>query len=106
MKETETFLADNMEILTDPYRVWNLDERAFSLNPKRGLVISEKGKHAFFTLGNSDKENLTNLIAVNAVGDFGLPLTIYKCERLLRCLRKDCTKTVGPRQVENKLDDS
>lgn len=52
------------------------------LSPKGGLILAEKGKQVYGTSRNSDKENITNLITVNAAGDFAPPLTIFKFDRL------------------------
>lgn len=75
-------LRNEATVLEDPKRIWNMDETAFYLNPSGGCVIAEKGKHVYATSMNSDKENVTTLITVNAVGDYAPPLTLYKFERI------------------------
>lgn len=75
-------LGDQASVLDDPKRIWNMDETSFYLNPTGGFVIAEKGKHVYATSTNSDKENVTTLITVNAVGDYAPPLTMYKFERI------------------------
>lgn len=75
-------LGDDADILLHPERIWNMDETSFYLNPSGGWVIAEKGKHAYATSGNSDKDNVTTLVTVNAIGEFAPPLTVYKFERI------------------------
>lgn len=79
---TLELLGEDAKILVDPKRIWNMDETAFFLNPTGGCVIAEKGKFVYGTSSNSNKENVTTLITVNAEGDFAPPLTLYKFERL------------------------
>ncbi|KAJ8959211.1 hypothetical protein NQ318_022473 [Aromia moschata] len=59
-----------------------MDESAFYTNPSGGCVLAEKGKPVYGTSANSDKENITTLITINANGEFAPPLTIYKFERI------------------------
>lgn len=42
----------------------------FSLAPKSGFVIGPRGKHVYDERTSSDKENITTLFAVNALGKF------------------------------------
>lgn len=81
-RRTLELLEDDAEILRDPTRCWNMDESAFYTNPTGGCVIAEKGKPVYGTSSNSDKENVTTLITVNANGEFAPPLTLYKFERI------------------------
>lgn len=81
-EETLNLLGEDAETLEDPSRVWNMDETAFYLNPSGGCVIAEKGKAVYGTSSNSDKENVTTLVTVNALGEFAPPLTLYKFERI------------------------
>lgn len=81
-QEILELLGNERCVLEDPKRVWNLDETALYLNPAGNTVLAEKGKHCYGTSANSDKENITTLICVNASGEFAPPLTLYKFERL------------------------
>lgn len=81
-RQTYDLLGEDVSVLNYPSRVWNMDESAFYLNPKGGCFLAEKGKPVYGTSANSDKENITTLITVNASGDFAPPLTLYKFERI------------------------
>lgn len=81
-RHTYTLLGEDAEVLNDPSRVWNMDESAFYLNPTGGCVLAEKGKPVYGTSANSEKENITTLITVNANAEFAPPLTLYKFERI------------------------
>ncbi|KAJ8944743.1 hypothetical protein NQ314_009396 [Rhamnusium bicolor] len=80
-QETLELLGENVSVLKDPSRIFNMDETAFFLNPKGNCVIAEKGKHCYGVSSNNDKENVTTLITVNAL-DFAPSLTIFKFDRL------------------------
>ncbi|XP_055708637.1 uncharacterized protein LOC129804902 [Phlebotomus papatasi] len=75
-------LGDNIGILNEPKRVFNMDETGFNLAPRGELVLGRKNHHVYVESGNSDKENITTLFAVNAIGTFAPPLTLYKYERM------------------------
>ncbi|KAJ8955771.1 hypothetical protein NQ318_008645 [Aromia moschata] len=81
-KKTLELLGEDAVILEDPRRCWNMDESAFYTNPSGGCVLAEKGKPVYGTSANSNKENITTLITINANGEFAPPLTIYKFERI------------------------
>lgn len=100
-KETEELLGENVAVLKEPSRVFNMDETAFYLNPKGGLVLAERGKHVYSTSANSDKENITTLITVNALGKFAPPLTIYKFERLPDSYTKSAPRKWGIGKSKN-----
>ncbi|KAJ8964757.1 hypothetical protein NQ314_004648 [Rhamnusium bicolor] len=78
VSKTLELLGEESCVLEDPKRVWNLDEIALYLNPAGNTVIAEKGNHCYGPSANSDKENITRLICVNANGEFAPPLTLYK----------------------------
>lgn len=59
-----------------------MDESGFVLAPSTGLVIGERGKHLYNECSRSNKESITTLFAVNAIGSFAPPLTIYKYVRI------------------------
>ncbi|KAG5882780.1 hypothetical protein JTB14_028037 [Gonioctena quinquepunctata] len=76
-KETLELLEDNKKNLDDPARLWYMDERAVYLCPKGNLVLAEKGLPVYDTSSNSDKENITTVFAINAMGEFANHLTVY-----------------------------
>lgn len=87
--EVQILLEDNVDVLEDPQRVFNMDETAVYLAPKGGLVIAEKGKPTYDVFTSSDKENITTLFTVNAAGEIAPPLTVFKYKRLPQdCLAK------------------
>lgn len=81
-KETEELLEDNIDVLQNPTRVFNMDETSFYLYPKGYLVLAEKGVHVYDTSTKSDKENITTLITVSAAGVIAPSLTVYKYKRM------------------------
>lgn len=81
-EEVKSTLADNIEALNDPTRVFNLDESGFALAPKTGVILGPRGKSVYDERTASDKENLTVLFAVDAAGTFSPPLAIFKYERI------------------------
>lgn len=94
-QETLELLGEHKNILDDPARLWNMDETSIYLCPKGGLVLAEKGLPVYDTSANSDKENITTLFAVNAVGQFANPLTIYKYDRLPEKIAKSAPPNWG-----------
>lgn len=91
----ELLTEENIEILDDPARIWNMDETAIFLCPKGSLVLAERGLPVYETSSNSDKENIKTLFAVNAVGDFANPLTVYKYDRLPEKIAKSAPPNWG-----------
>ncbi|XP_032690700.1 uncharacterized protein LOC116853654 [Odontomachus brunneus] len=80
--EIQSLLKDNLEVLEEPQKVFNMNETAICLAPKGGLVIAEKGKPTYDVFTSSDKENITTLFTVNAAGEIAPSLTVFKYERL------------------------
>jgi len=72
-KETEELLEENIDVLQDPTRVFNMDETSFYLYPKGYLILAEKGIHVYNTSAKSDKENIITLITVSAAGAIAPP---------------------------------
>ncbi|CAG5075846.1 Protein of unknown function [Cotesia congregata] len=93
-------LGENIEILKDPRRVFDMDETAVHLAPKGGLVLAERGKSVYDVAGN-EKENVTTLFNVNAAGEFAPPLTIFKYERLPKICVESAPKDWGIGKSEN-----
>lgn len=81
-EEVKLSLADKTEVLSDPTRVFNMDESGFALAPKTGVILGPRGKSVYDERTVSDKENLTVLFSVDAAGTFAPPLAIFKYERI------------------------
>ncbi|CAK1596007.1 unnamed protein product [Parnassius mnemosyne] len=64
--------------LTDPKRIWNLDETSVCLDPTKTKVVGAKGKPCTRTTYGNGKENITVLTTVNAAGQKLHPLIIFK----------------------------
>ncbi|KAJ3615977.1 hypothetical protein MTP99_005568 [Tenebrio molitor] len=84
--EVRILLKDDIEVLNHPQRIWNMDETAVFLSPKGGLVLAERGKPTYDITSTSEKDNVTTLITVNALGESAPPLTIFKYDRLPRAV--------------------
>lgn len=80
--EVADLLGEDINILKEPERIFNMDETSFYLCPAGGLVSARRGSPVFFQSGNSDKENITTLITVCAAGTHAPPLTVFKFERM------------------------
>ena len=64
-------------------RIWNLDERGFSLLTMLHKVVSPKGAVTIYQQTTAEKsETSTVLLTINAAGDSGLSLDIFKGVRL------------------------
>lgn len=97
-QEINTYFLENnlMEIIKDPKRVYNCDETAFLLAPKENCVLVAKGEKTVYNVtNNDDKECLTTLITVNAVGDNLPPMVVYKYKRIPFSLARKMPKGWG-----------
>lgn len=52
------------------------------------MVLATKGEPVYDTSSNSDTENITTLITVNAFGMHAPPLTVFKYERMPLAIAK------------------
>ena len=60
-------------------RIWNLDERGFSFLTMLYKVVSPKGAVTIYQQTTAEKsETATVLLTINAAGDSGLSLEIFK----------------------------
>lgn len=84
--EVRTLLKDDVQALNHPQRIWNMDETALFLSPKGALVLAERGRPTYDITSTSEKDNVTTLITVNALGELAPPLTIFKYDRLPRAV--------------------
>lgn len=61
--------SNNLDVLDDPSRIFNMDESAFFLSPKGERVLTRKCEKAVYTfINNDEKECLTTLVAGSASG--------------------------------------
>lgn len=70
-EDVQKFCETNscIEALSDPKRVYNLDETAFFLSPEVGKVIAKKGVKTVYNISkNCDKQCTTVLMGGNAAG--------------------------------------
>lgn len=62
-----------------PHLIWNLDEAGFNLVPKPSKIVSPKGSKRIFQQATGERgETTTALLAVNASGQVGPCLLIFK----------------------------
>lgn len=74
--------------MSDPRRVFNVDESAFFLYPPRGKVIAKKGdKSVYNIIGGSERDCVTVLIGSNAAGERTPPFILYKYVRLPQSIK-------------------
>lgn len=88
--EVKDYLSENnnVHILSDPNRVFSLDEASFYLCPKTGKVIAAKGqKNIYKVHSGSDKENLTVLCNIGASGKVAPTMVVYPGQRLPQSLK-------------------
>lgn len=70
-------------ILTNPQRLYNLDESAFQLCPKSGKVIGPRGEKNIYDIKKgSDKESLTVLLNIRADGIILPPFILFPYTRM------------------------
>ena len=75
--------SENLDILSDPSRVFNIDESGFSLSPKHGKVLALVGdKHVFEEVSHLHKTNITVLGNVCADGSIPPCMIIYPRKRI------------------------
>lgn len=83
--EIEKYVRENnlLPALSDPSRVFNMDETAFFLCPQGQKVLAIRGqKNVYEVHSGSDKESLTVLANINAKGDVAPTLVVLPGQRL------------------------
>jgi|SRR5277367_6185611 len=100
-RDVTEYLGENVKILEDPTRIFNMDETAFYLSPVGSLVLAERGKPVYDTFRNSDKDNITTLITVSAAGCIAPSMTVFKYERIPTAIPKAAPKEWGIGKTEN-----
>ena len=94
---------DNLEeglrkagLVNEQERIWNLDEREFSFVTILQKVVNPKGAVTLYQQTTSEKgETSTVLLTINAAGDSGLSLEIFKWVRLSDEIRKSAPPTTN-----------
>ena len=77
------------ELVNKQERIWNLDERGFSLLAMLQKAVSPKGAVTIYQQTAAEKsETSTVLLTINAAGDSGLSLEMFKGVRLSDKIRK------------------
>lgn len=72
-----------LSILEDPSRIFNADESGFYTNPKSGLMLGPRGLNDFYEISKGpEKESITVLVTLNAVGEIYPPMVVYPHERI------------------------
>lgn len=71
------------EALTDPRRVYNLDETAFFLSPEVGKVVAKKGVKTVYNITKaSDRQCTTVLMGGNAAGQLAPSMVVFKAKNI------------------------
>lgn len=80
-RNVEKFCETNncTEALSDPKRIYNLDESAFFLSPEVGKVMSKKGARTVYNVSRgNDRQCTTVLMGGNAAGQLIPPMAVFK----------------------------
>lgn len=88
---------DNIDetILSDPRRVFNLDESAFYLHPTKKNVIAAKGTKNVFNINTGGaKQCLTVLFGGNAIGECPPALILHRYERVPRHISNNIPQSI------------
>lgn len=83
--EVRKYCEDNnlMDVLNDPSRVFNMDEKGFILTPKNEVVLAKRGQTAVYSQSqNDEKECVTALLGGNAAGSATPPMMVYAYKRM------------------------
>lgn len=76
------------DLQNEPSRIWNMDESGFSFVTKPGKVVSPKGRKRIYQQVTGERgETTTVLPTVNAAGQAGPYLIIFKGQRLAEELK-------------------
>lgn len=79
---------NNLDVLNDPSRVFNLDETGVQLCPKTGKILALKNyRHTFEIAAGKEKENITVLCNFSADGISAPPFVVFPGKRLSKELK-------------------
>lgn len=89
-------------LVSQPHKVYNMDETGCPLNNKPGKVITRKGEKAVYARTNNERgKNVTVAACCNAISCFVPPFIIYKGKRM-----KDTYKDNLPAGTEAVTSDT
>lgn len=72
-----------MDVLNDPSRIFNMDEKGFILTPKNEVVLVKRGEKAAYKRSkNDEKECVTALLGGSASGKMTPPMIIHSYKRM------------------------
>lgn len=83
--EVRKYCEDNdlLEVLNDPTRVFNVDEKGFIMTPKNEVVLARRGQKAVYNRSeNDEKECVTALLGGNAAGMQTPPMLVFPYKRM------------------------
>lgn len=78
--EVEQLLEDDIQILNNPIRIFNMDETSFYVHSMHGLILAEKGKPVYCVA--ESKKNLTILITASHSGEIVAPFALFSYEKI------------------------
>lgn len=74
---------DLMDVLKDPSRMFNMDEKGFILTPNKEVVLVQRGDKAVYNRSkNDEKECVTALLGGSASGKMTPPMMIHSYKRM------------------------
>lgn len=85
---------ENTEVIKNPVSIFNMDESGFQLCPKGEKVLAIKGQKNVYEHSGNEKESVTVLIAVSAVGRIAPSLVVYPGKRLPKGLGENLPENV------------
>lgn len=89
---------DNIDVsvLSDPRRVFNVDESAFYLHPTKKNVIAEKGtKNVYNVNTGGAKQCVTVLFGGNAIGECPPALILHRYERIPKIISSNVPESIA-----------
>lgn len=94
----EDMHEDNIDesILSDPRRIFNLDESAFYLHPTKKYVLAKKGTKNVYNINTgAPKQNLTVLYGGNAIGECPPALILHRYERVPKVISSNVPESIA-----------
>lgn len=74
---------DLMDVLKDPARIYNMDEKGFVLTPNKEVVLVKREDKAVYNRSkNDEKECVTALLGGNASGKMTPPMMVHSYKRM------------------------
>ena len=77
------------DAITDPSRIWNCDETAVQIQPKRAKIISPTGiQEAYIVKPTNSKQNVTALATISAAGILLPPFLVLPGKRHMSWMKQ------------------